>query len=231
MPASVVTVPDVPTKCTPPWRISWRMQCTASKFWMRASTSATIASNPSGSKPAWPKRSASVTTPTGSEIVPISCGPQPSAGASRIQAISVEPPPISNSSARRPMPWVRPASSSNGAQLSSASSASSRAEMISIGSPVSRLTLARNSRPLLARRQASVAIARSPRTGRRARRWAQPCSAPIARSIATSHSRPELCSPSPSRTMRLKLSTTRNPSGVGAATSSRQLLVPRSSAA
>ena len=39
------------------------------------------------------------------------------------------------------------------------------------------------------------------------------------------------CSPSPSRTMRLKLSSTRNPSPDGAATSMRQLLVPRSRAA
>ena len=161
----------------------------------------------------------------------MSCGPQLSAGARRIQDSSVEPPPMSNSSARRASPWYALAPCSKGEQLSSASSASSRVEITSIGRPVSWRTRSRNSRPLLARRQASVAMARRPRTGRRVRRWAQACRAPRARSIARSLSRPVACRPSPRRTMRLKLSSTRKPSGVGAPTSRRQLLVPRSNAA
>ena len=60
-------MPLVPSNCTPPSRISRLMQCTASKLASRAATSSTIASNPSGSNPACPNRSASVTTPTGSE--------------------------------------------------------------------------------------------------------------------------------------------------------------------
>ncbi len=132
---------------------------------------------------------------------------------------------MSNSSARRPQP------ASSGAQLSSASSASSRDEITPISSPVSRFTRARNAPPLAARRHASVAIARRQRTGRRSSRAAQACSADRARSIAAGQSWPVRCSPSPSRTMRLKLSSTRNPSPDGAATSMRQLLVPRSSAA
>ena len=101
-----------------------------------------------------------------------------------------------------------------------------------MGSPVSSLTRARNSAPLAARRQASVAMARSARTGRRASRAAQPRSAAIARSIAVWLRRPVWCSPSPRRTMRLKLSSTRKPSPrAGVPTSMRQLLVPRSSAA
>ena len=57
-------------------------------------------------------------------------------------------------------------------------------------------------------------------------------SAATARSMAGAASRPVRPSPSPSRTMREKASITRNcPGREGTATSSRQLLVPRSSAA
>ena len=76
---------------------------------------------------------------------------------------------MSNSSARRPQP------ASSGAQLSNASSASSRDEMTPISSPVSCFTRARNAPPLAARRHASVAMARSRRTGRRSSRDAQAC--------------------------------------------------------
>jgi hypothetical protein len=55
--------------------------------------------------------------------------------------------------------------------------------------------------------------------------------APMARAIAASPSLPLWPTPSPSRTMREKESTTRNVSPVGSAISRRQLLVPRSSAA
>ena len=85
---------------------------------------------------------------------------------------------MSNSSARRPQP------ASSGAQLSSASSASSRDEMTPMSRPVSCFTRARNAPPLAARRHASVAIARTQRTGRRSSRAAQACSAASARSIA-----------------------------------------------
>ncbi len=103
--------------------------------------------------------------------------------------------------------------------------------MTPMSRPVSCFTRARNSRPLTARRQASVAIARSRRTGRRASRAAQACRAARARSMAVGLSAPVRCRPSPSRTMREKLSSTRKLSPDGAPTSMRQLLVPRSSAA
>jgi len=49
--------------------------------------------------------------------------------------------------------------------------------------------------------------------------------------IAASPMRPDVDTPSPSRMMRENASTTRKPSVVGRAIKSRQLLVPRSSAA
>jgi hypothetical protein len=62
-------------------------------------------------------------------------------------------------------------------------------------------------------------------------RSAQAASAAMVRSIAASDRAPVAARPSPRRTMREKLSTTRKPPRTGAPTSSRQLLVPRSSAA
>jgi hypothetical protein len=53
----------------------------------------------------------------------------------------------------------------------------------------------------------------------------------MVRSMAASLSRPVVESPSPSRTMRVKPSSTRKLFSCGRAISSRQLLVPRSSAA
>ena len=74
------------------------------------------------------------------------------------------------------------------------------------------------------------------RAGRASRRAPPSCRGRRAapRSCARSPARPSrpLCDrPSPRRTMRENASMTRNPSAVGRATSSRQLLVPRSSAA
>jgi hypothetical protein len=60
---------------------------------------------------------------------------------------------------------------------------------------------------------------------------AQTRSAAMVRAIARSLSQPLPATPSPNRTMREKLSTTWNPSPSARATSNRQLLVPRSSAA
>ena len=132
---------------------------------------------------------------------------------------------MSNNSARRAP------ESSSGAQLSRASSASSRGVMISKARPISWRTRAMNAAPLTACRHASVATARTARGGRRSNRAATACSASMARSIAASFSRPVAPSPSPKRTTRLKLSTTRNPSRAGMPASMRQLLVPRSMAA
>ena len=133
---------------------------------------------------------------------------------------------MSNSSARRPQP------ASSGAQLSSASSASSRDEITPISSPVSLLHPGQERRrhwPPAGtprwRSRAAGGPGAAPAAPRR------PASAASARSMAAGLSSPVRCSPSPSRTMRLKLSSTRNPSPDGVATSMRQLLVPRSSAA
>ena len=90
---------------------------------------------------------------------------------------------------------------------------------------------ARNSLAVLGARQASVAIRRARVTPRFFILLRQIARAAMARSIAASLKRPELVTPSPSRMMREKASTTRKPSPAGRATSKRQLLVPRSSAA
>jgi len=66
-------------------------------------------------------------------------------------------------------------------------------------------------------------------------RWpilpAQTRNASIVRAIAASDNAPVAASPSPNRTMRENASTTRKPPPDRRAIKSRQLLVPRSSAA
>ena len=103
--------------------------------------------------------------------------------------------------------------------------------MISRSIPTSSRTRRRNSSQLSARRQASVAILRDRVTRRRRILPAQTFSAAMVREMASSESRPEALTPSPRRTIRENASTMRNPLRVGRATSSRQLFVPRSSAA
>ena len=103
--------------------------------------------------------------------------------------------------------------------------------MISISIPVSRRTRATNSAQLSARRQASVATLRAWVTPWRRILPAQTLRASMVRSMAARESEPLAPSPSPRRTIRENASTTRNPSPRGRATSNRQLLVPRSSAA
>ena len=60
---------------------------------------------------------------------------------------------------------------------------------------------------------------------------AHTCSASIVRAMASSESRPVMDTPSPRRMMRENASITLKPRREGRATSSRQLFVPRSSAA
>jgi hypothetical protein len=103
--------------------------------------------------------------------------------------------------------------------------------MISSSSPASLATRERNSSPFSAARQAAVAISLARATPRARIFSRQTRSASTARMIAASLIRPEAATPSPSRIMRENASTTRKPPGVGRATNSRQLLVPRSSAA
>jgi hypothetical protein len=94
--------------------------------------------------------------------------------------------------------------------------------------PVSSRTRVAKSRPLVARRHASVATDRDSETLRRLSLSAQIDSAATARSIASLDRAPLSDSPSPSRTMREKASMTVNVPPVGRAISRRQLLVPRS---
>ena len=117
------------------------------------------------------------------------------------------------------------------AQPETASLASvSRLTMV-MSSPVSARARSRNSSALPASRQASVAI--RPERTTRCRRIlaAHTFSASSVRSTAASDSRPLAETPSPRRMMREKASITLKPRREGRATSSRQLLVPRSSAA
>ena len=121
--------------------------------------------------------------------------------------------------------------SNSGVQPVAASVASVSRSMISSSSPAFSAMQARNSSPFSAARQASVAIRRARVTARFFILSRQMLKASMARRIAASLMRPEAEMPSPRRMMRENASTTRNPSAVGRATSSRQLLVPRSSAA
>jgi hypothetical protein len=117
------------------------------------------------------------------------------------------------------------------AQPAAASSASVRRSTISSARPVSSSTRARKSGPFSAARQASVAISRRRVTPRSESRSAQALSASSVRAMAALDSRLPRPSPSPSLTMREKLSAMRKPPALGRAIRSRQLLVPRSSAA
>ena len=121
--------------------------------------------------------------------------------------------------------------SSSGAQPVTTSRASSSVEMISMAMPVSR---AHARQELAAIGGAAAGLGRDVARRRDALGAilsAQTLSASNVRSIAASDKRAGRGQPSPSRTMREKASMTRNPSPAGRATSRRQLLVPRSSAA
>jgi hypothetical protein len=128
---------------------------------------------------------------------------------------------------------ITPAASGaiSGVHPVAANAASVSRSTISRASPTSSVTRVRNSTPLTAALHASVAIKRARVTPRFFILSRQTDKASIARVIAASLMRPDVDSPSPSRMMRENASMTRKPSRVGRATSRRQLLVPRSSAA
>ena len=173
-----------------------------------------------------PKCSASETTPSGIDIQALMRGAAfGSSGSRSIRTSSVEPPPISNRMAPRPL------GSSSGEQPITASVASVSRSITSSLMPVSAATRSRNCSALAAARQASVAISRRRLALRYLILSLQIESAAMARSMAPSLIEPVEEIPSPRRMMREKELTTRNPSAVGHAISSRQLLVPRSSAA
>ena len=138
---------------------------------------------------------------------------------------SDEPPPMSN----RMTPEA--AGSNSSVQPVAASRASVAELMISSSRPASLATRLRNSSPFSAARQASVAMSRARMTPRACILSRQICSASTARVMAASLMRRDAAIPSPRRMIRENASTTRKPSPVGRATRSRQLLVPRSSAA
>src|SRR6516162_4209475 len=175
-----------------------------------------------------PWRSASVTTPTGSDAQALifgSGGPRRLGGERSRHTSSEEPPPMSN----RTTPSAY--GSINGVQPVAANVASVSRSMTSSSRPTSSAMRARNSPPFAAARHASVAISRARVTPRLRILSRQIASAAIARSIAASLMRPDVDTPSPRRMMRENASMTRKLSPIGRATRSRQLLVPRSSAA
>jgi hypothetical protein len=116
-------------------------------------------------------------------------------------------------------------------QPSTANAASVSRSITSSRMPVSAATRSRNPCAFEAARQASVAISRSLLALLDWILSRQMESAEMARSIAASLMQPVVDMPSPSRMIRENESTTRNPSPEGQAIRSRQLLVPRSSAA
>ena len=125
----------------------------------------------------------------------------------------------------------RPLGSSSGEQPITASAASVSRSITSSRMPVSAATRSRKPSAFEAARQASVAISRSRLALLDWILSRQMLSAAMARSIAASLMQPVAEMPSPSRMIREKELTTRKPSPDGQAISSRQLLVPRSSAA
>ena len=173
-----------------------------------------------------PNVSASDTTPSLSDSQALTpFAPRAARGSKASQMISDDPPPMSNItveraslSARSPTP-------------AAARWASVSRSTISSSMPTRSRTVATKAGPLAAERQASVAMVRARVTPRAAILSRHTFNASIVRAIAASLKRPVSDSPSPRRTMRENASMTRNPSAVGRATSSRQLLVPRSSAA
>ena len=202
--------------------------CCAAKRLTCSATSAIIASKLSRVTVTPPCRSASVTTPIGSETQASTsgCGGPYSIGVMRpSRTSSEEPPPISN----RITPFD--AGSTSGVQPVAASRASVSRSTISRSMPTSSRTRARNSLPFSG--------------GAAGFRRDQPCprDAAVADLVAADAQRVDrardrrlaqharLETPSPSRMMRENASTTRKLSRVARATRSRQLLVPRSSAA
>ena len=112
--------------------------------------------------------------------------PRPSRPSRRSsQEISVEPPPTSSTSAASALRSIRLE------QPATDSCASSRGLITSSFSPVRSATLARNSGPFSAARQAWVAIARTLTGPRFSILSAQMRKAASARSIAASDSRPD----------------------------------------
>ncbi|CCV13159.1 hypothetical protein MESS4_520071 [Mesorhizobium sp. STM 4661] len=221
-------MPEVPSRWNFGLASTWLSRSRPSKACRRTATSSTMAAKISRVTVRPPKRSASETTPTGSDVHETiwlaSLGERWPVRS--ISAISEEPPPMSN----RTTPCV--SRSTSEPQPDTASRASVWRSMISSFSPASRSTRSRNSTPFAAVRQASVAISLAFLILRPRNLSPQIFSASTARSIAGCPSRPLAVRPSPSLTMREKASMTRNwPWRVGTATSSRQLLVPRSSAA
>ncbi len=186
-----------------------------------------------------PKRSASDTTPSGSDSQARSRARRAPSGSPVVrcpasscpsQTISEEPPPISKRTMLRAWPSAR------AEQPAVARNASVSRSTISSSKPVSARTRSRKAALLLAARHASVAMSRARVTWRARIFSAQIFKAATVRTIAASASRPVCDTPSPSRTMRQKLSTMRKSAGSvpGSgcrAISRRQLLVPRSSAA
>ena len=132
---------------------------------------------------------------------------------------------MSNTSARSQ------AKSISEAQPDTASLASVSRSTTWMSRPVSARARSRNSGALSASRQASVAIRPARSTRCRCILAAHTCSASMVRSMAASDSRPLADTPSPRRMMRENASMTLKPRRDGRATSRRQLLVPRSSAA
>ena len=160
-----------------------------------------------------PNSSAKVTTPSFRETqkrmrspsaISIDCAQGAAAPAS--QTSSEDPPPISN----KMTPSA--AESASEAEPAAASRASVSRSTISSSSPVSSRTRRKNSAPLLADRQASVAINRLRVTPRARILLRQISSAPRVRSIAAAPSSPVRDRPSPSLTIRENESMTRKPS-------------------
>ena len=198
------------------------MQWTRSNRCRRSRTSNTIASKPSGVKPASPHRSARLTTPTGQRVETDQLG-SASGGTAPRQARSI----------RRRYRTAAPACHRGqqrraGFEREFGFLAAGYHAEVEAGLPLhpaEELGAVDGASARLGGNSTHLAD-RAPREAR--------CTGFERADRPVHRGRAELagaCSPSPSRTMREKLSRTRKPSPAGVATSMRQLLVPRSRAA
>ena len=218
MAATVVTVPDSPTR-----HAASRIGTASAARPMASRTSARIAltwAGVAGSERRW--RSAIRTQPIFTLVIACGCRSGPP------RMTSVDPPPMSNTkggAARFGRPITAPRNES---------SASSCPEMTSGTTPVIRSTPATNAARLATSRDAEVATNRK-RSGLFASRNSRNSSnAANRRSRAAGENSPVRSTPSPSRTMRMSRMTSRIGSAdptATSATSSRMALVPQSNAA
>ena len=237
-PATVVTVPEVPSRCVLPRPRRWRSRCSASNGASRSPTWPTMASNsvavdePAAEALGQRDDADRQRGPGGDAALHLAAAPTASAATGACARDEVEPDQLGGAAADvEHQREIAGEVDQRGA---------ARDRELGLRLAVDDLDV-----------EAGLARARAPGTAARWRRAGRPrwrsgrtrttrcrrilaahtCSASMVRSMAASDRRPLAVTPSPRRMMRENASMTLKPRRDGRATSSRQLLVPRSSAA